>query len=500
MSTASAMAISKSDKTEEPTNVEGQQKSEEANGGVSQPTETLSQPSTGAVPITVSATAATATTTLNTDAPASPDINGKAVEQYRARRIRQQMAKKRGPFVKDTATDYELPNRARAAAYRILTSETVLGSDSRLSAHQLLEFRKYVDNLIQDVKESPTDEQNLLSDQRELDEAVRGHKWWDLPRVERWLTEHIKNWADPIVKDKRPAPRRFVGVSSYGAKGRRQTMEDYHCTYLHWGNFLSDRGDVPICYEDEHRYSNSPPERKKMNGWLLGVFDGHNGTECAAFARDSLPPEIIASDKFPKNMEQACIESFKAVNVRFLERAKQVECEAGTTALVAFFLDSRLHLAGVGDCAGVISRSGRATKLTRSHTANDPLEAAAVEERGGTVRNVGGNMRVDGVISITRGLGCKPCTDHTSCVPELVSIEICEDDDFLVLASDGLWDVVSPQEAADFIAARKREADASTTPSDENPYKLIAQELCAEAVNKGTSDNVTVVIAFFNHA
>ena len=81
----------------------------------------------------------------------APDLGRgpNAAEKYRDRRRRQAAAKRRGPFIRDTATDSELPARARSAAYRILNSEI---HEETLSAHHLIAFRKYVDGLIEGVK------------------------------------------------------------------------------------------------------------------------------------------------------------------------------------------------------------------------------------------------------------------------------------------------------------------------------------------------------------
>eukprot|EP01064_Diplonema_japonicum_P030338 TRINITY_DN5149_c1_g5_i1.p1 TRINITY_DN5149_c1_g5~~TRINITY_DN5149_c1_g5_i1.p1 ORF type:complete len:420 (+),score=46.91 TRINITY_DN5149_c1_g5_i1:111-1370(+) len=409
-----------------------------------------------------------------------------AAAAYRAKRMRQIAARKRGPFVRDTATDSEMPARTKAMAYRILNTEI---SEERMSAHHLVTFRKYVEELIEGVSKNAEEAEKLQSDESALDEATRGTKWWDLPRIERWLTDNVKNWAKPIA-DQTPQDsslKRLVTVSTYGAKGTRQAMEDYHCSYLHWSNYFGNKNGDSTNTTDEYTEPQS-----KHTFRALGVFDGHGGSEAASFTRDQLPQEVLSHDSFPHDVETAFIESFRKINTSFLERAEQVECDAGTTALMCLMNGNTMHFASVGDCGAVIGRAdGTSELLTHPHIASNPKEAAAVTARGGVIRDLNGNLRVDGVVSVTRVLGCRPCSEHTSCIPEVFSVPITPLEELLILGSDGLWDVLSPQEAVDFVKEKRREMVS--------PFTDLAPFLCAHAISLGSKDNVTAIISVFEH-
>ena len=367
-------------------------------------------------------------------------------------------------------------------------------------------------------QDSPEAEK-LHTDDKDLDDAVKGYLWWDLPRVEHWLKGHVQTWAKPLRDSQSARPlRRYCHVSSYGAKGTRAQMEDYFCTYLHWGNYFGGANvssDIPLTEEDEWELeqkvrSNSLSQEEKdrtAQDWkgrhtsrLLGVFDGHGGMDCAAYARDRLPQEIVESEHFPHDVEQACVSSFKSINAQFMTRAHQAECDAGTTALLALIQNRKVYVASVGDCAAVIARKGEpGIRITRPHTASNPVEAAAVEQRGGTIRNLNGNLRVDGVVSVTRGLGCKPCSAHTSCIPEVTVLELSDQDEFLLLASDGLWDVMNAEQACDAVRNVRKELDENPVANSFYPYATLASRISAEAISLGSSDNVTVLVAFFDN-
>ena len=107
-----------------------------------------------------------------------------------------------------------------------------------------------------------------------------------------------------------------------------------------------------------------------------------------------------------------------------------------------------------------------AVQLTKEHVASDPLEKAAVEQRGGKVVKITGLHRVNGTLAVTRSLGDSRLSGLLSQTPDVMPftrdavLEMCgelKDDDefpcFLILASDGLWDVMSNEEAEPCIAA-----------------------------------------------
>lgn len=117
----------------------------------------------------------------------------------------------------------------------------------------------------------------------------------------------------------------------------------------------------------------------------------------------------------------------------------------------------RLYTAHVGDARAVLCRNGRATRLTAlsDHKATDLLEAKRVVEAGGTIFN----ERVNGMLAISRAFGdfqLKAPTwqcDIVSNVPEVSSTLLREDgqDVFVIVACDGLWDVISDQEAVNLV-------------------------------------------------
>lgn len=136
-----------------------------------------------------------------------------------------------------------------------------------------------------------------------------------------------------------------------------------------------------------------------------------------------------------------------------------------------------LHTANVGDSRIVLSRNGVAQRLTRDHKATDDSEAARVRKAGGTISN----GRVDGSLAICRAIGDRPFKPHVCARPHTSRVDLDDEDEFLVLACDGVWDVFSDQAVVDLVREIEDPAEAS-------------QEVVRHALLKGSTDNITCMV------
>merc|ERR1719450_994519 len=120
-----------------------------------------------------------------------------------------------------------------------------------------------------------------------------------------------------------------------------------------------------------------------------------------------------------------------------------------------------IYTAHLGDSRAVMARGGGATRLTSmtDHKATDPLEAKRVIEAGGHIEN----DRVNGMLAMTRALGdvllkmpVLP-NDVVSNVPDITSTDLNPQDVFVIVACDGLWDVINDQQAITLVNESLRE-------------------------------------------
>ncbi|KAF7376149.1 Phosphatase 2C like protein [Mycena sanguinolenta] len=141
-----------------------------------------------------------------------------------------------------------------------------------------------------------------------------------------------------------------------------------------------------------------------------------------------------------------------------------------------------LYCANAGDARGVLCRGGNAVRLTYDHKGSDKQEAKRITDAGGFVMS----GRVNGVLAVTRSLGDSSMKEFVVGAPYTTETELCDDDEFLILACDGLWDVTSDQAAVDLIR-------------DVEDAQVASQMLLKDALANHTSDNVTVLVVRFKN-
>ncbi|KAI1794202.1 protein serine/threonine phosphatase 2C [Ganoderma leucocontextum] len=139
-----------------------------------------------------------------------------------------------------------------------------------------------------------------------------------------------------------------------------------------------------------------------------------------------------------------------------------------------------LYCANAGDARGVLCRAGKAVRLTYDHKGSDKQEAKRITDAGGFVMS----GRVNGVLNVTRSLGDSSMKEFVVGSPYTTETELSEQDEFLILACDGLWDVVNDQGAIDLVRAIA------------DPRKA-AEELLEYAYRNYSTDNVTVLVIRF---
>ncbi|GLG95816.1 Probable protein phosphatase CG10417 [Gryllus bimaculatus] len=171
-----------------------------------------------------------------------------------------------------------------------------------------------------------------------------------------------------------------------------------------------------------------------------------------------------------------------------VEAAKKSLDVAGTTALIALLEGSRLVVANVGDSRGVMCDSkGNAIPLSFDHKPQQMRERKRIEEAGGFVTFTG-VWRVAGILATSRALGDYPLKDKKLVIadPDILTFDL-EDHKpmFLVLASDGLWDTFTNEEAVQFIKERLNEPHFG------------AKSITLQSYYRGSLDNITVLVINF---
>ncbi|KMK61180.1 protein phosphatase 2C, putative [Aspergillus fumigatus Z5] len=190
---------------------------------------------------------------------------------------------------------------------------------------------------------------------------------------------------------------------------------------------------------------------------FFGVYDGHGGDKVALFAGENVHKIVAKQEAFAKgDIEQALKDGFLATDRAILEDPKYEEEVSGCTAAVSVISKNKIWVANAGDSRSVLGVKGRAKPLSFDHKPQNEGEKARISAAGGFV-DFG---RVNGNLALSRAIGdfefkkspeLSPEQQIVTAYPDVTVHEVTDDDEFLVIACDGIWDCQSSQSVVEFV-------------------------------------------------
>jgi len=250
---------------------------------------------------------------------------------------------------------------------------------------------------------------------------------------------------------------------------------------------------------------------------LFGVFDGHGGDSAAKFCAEHLGSTLRTMRSYGEGRIE---DAMRDVSIA-LDRDLSVRAggdDSGAVGIFVLVTSDHIFAANVGDARVVLARcrSDRGNvsnallslALTKDHKAStDPAERERVLRTGATLTETG-RVQIPGSsstesLAVTRAFGdfsfktaaCAPLTAEAS----VTKVERTHNDRFVVLACDGVWDVMSNSECIDFVAAQLEEEEEKKKgcPAD---LDHVCTRLLFRCLEKGSQDNMTAVIILFDEA
>ncbi|XP_073011012.1 probable protein phosphatase 2C 41 [Typha latifolia] len=268
----------------------------------------------------------------------------------------------------------------------------------------------------------------------------------------------------------------LAGPSSSCGKGK-STGSHVKVTY----GFSLVKGMANHPMEDYH-----VAEFVRINGQELGLFaiyDGHLGDNVAAYLQKHLFANILKEEAFWTHPDRAIIKAYEKTDQAILSHNPDLG-RGGSTAVTAILMNGmKLWIANVGDSRAVLLKGGEVLQMTTDHEPN--AERASIERRGGFVSNIPGDVpRVNGQLAVSRAFGDKALKLHLGSDPDLRFEDISADTELLILASDGLWKVMTNHEVVDLVRKTKDPQAA-------------AKQLTAEALNRNSTDDISCIVVRF---
>ncbi|KAJ3417315.1 Protein phosphatase 2C 1 [Chytridiales sp. JEL 0842] len=260
-----------------------------------------------------------------------------------------------------------------------------------------------------------------------------------------------------------------VGFAEDRNKRFRRTMEDAHAFHYNFGGI------------DGHGF--------------FGIYDGHAGRGAAEWCGNNLHQTLTKLlHEHPKSsVPELLNKSFVLADSQMAKKGLFSGCTA-IVALIrvedreegageALFVKRKrvLYTANVGDARAVLSRNGKAVRLSYDHKGSDALEAQRIVDAGGFVIN----NRVNGVLAVTRALGDASMKEWVIGNPYTTETVLDDTDDLLILACDGIWDVCSDQDAVDFV-------------NNISDPQAASKGLMDFALDRNSTDNLSVLVIRFD--
>lgn len=280
----------------------------------------------------------------------------------------------------------------------------------------------------------------------------------------------------------------------------------------------------------------------------FGIFDGHGGREAALYAKEHLLDSIVKQTDFWSDSDERVL---RAIRHGFLtthlgmwkevgkwpKTMSGLPSTSGTTASIAFIRHSKLYIGHVGDsrivlgCESMDGENWFARPLTHDHKPENPREKERIHSVGGLVMNKSGVDRVvwnrpcvghrgpvrrsthfDKIpfLAVARSLGDLWSYNYTagkfvvSPEPDVSVMHIdTRRDRCIVMASDGLWNMVDTADAVRLVQQAERDSDRAfleaaqagkKEPLVYNPSKMLVDEaLFRWSRVKTRADNTSVV-------
>lgn len=216
---------------------------------------------------------------------------------------------------------------------------------------------------------------------------------------------------------------------------------------------------------------------------LFSIFDGHAGGRCSKYLSAQMANALQESNSYEKCLKSAFLDAYRITNARFLVIAERSNLSDGSTGLCCALRRGKLVIANVGDCRAVMVSSRRAEALTRDQKPSSKIEASRILALGGSVVNCLGVPRVNGVLAVSRAFGNRQLRHVIRPDPEITERSLSMDDQYLVLASDGVWDVLTEKDVLGVCWQPRGKSS-----------QQIAKDIIQLALASGSQDNVSCIV------
>lgn len=249
--------------------------------------------------------------------------------------------------------------------------------------------------------------------------------------------------------------------------GSRQNMEDRHC--------------VEFNFYDKYDY--------------FSIYDGHGGSDVSTWLQ-----------VFYKEILKSQLEKYSDPKISLIETARvidrilpgDIKNTQGSTLLVIIKKNNTIWCCNIGDSRAIMNQNSNVIELSHDHKPDREDEKMRIETLGGSViQDPWGTWRVNGYLALSRAIGDKNLFPFVISHPEITTHKIGDDNQFIIMASDGLWDVISNSQVIQIISQQIKKLDANDKLERQQKYPILrslAIKLLNMARIRKSGDNITLLI------
>ena len=225
----------------------------------------------------------------------------------------------------------------------------------------------------------------------------------------------------------------------------------------------------------------------KTNTHLFAIFDGHGSDKSAIYCKENFPKHLTnlisaKHSKFDPNkatIEENFIKAFKTIDD---EIEKIGYYDFGNTATIVYIVDKKLYCANVGDSKCILVSKRNFKRLSYEDKCIDENEKNRIINAGGEVTK----KKLNGILSVSRAFGDFFLKDYgLICEPHIIKNDICYDDKFCIIASDGIWDVITEE----MVFNMTKKIDSA---------EELGNKILKLALTMGSQDNISIIVIGIN--
>lgn len=285
--------------------------------------------------------------------------------------------------------------------------------------------------------------------------------------------------SNPVIdKETESGSDKWTAYAVCAMQGWRMSMEDTHIAQL---NLNADESSGHVA--------------------LYSVFDGHGGSYVANFCGERME-KIVKSQKSYEtgDLAQVLTDAYLAADEQLATQSSISDDHSGCTATSVLISKEKgvIICGNAGDSRTVLSSGGLAKALSFDHKPTLPGETARITAANGFIQM----SRVNGNLALSRAIGdfeyksnpkLLPHEQMVTCVPDVIEHKLdFENDEFVILACDGIWDCLSSQECVDMVHYGIQKTELSLL---EITSRIV--DICCAPSTEGSGigcDNMSIIV------